>query len=279
MIEAPEARVIAAQITDTLQSRTVTDVIANTTPHKFAFFHGDPDTYAALLTGRIIEGAIAVGGMVQINFSGGTRFVLADGSRPRYITPGGKLPQKHQLLIAFDDESCLVFCVQMYGMLWAAAADDNLTHDYYLTALERPNLYSESFTEDYFNELTSDPALQKKSVKALLATEQRIPGLGNGVLQDMLLTAGIHPKRKISTLNANDISRLYRAVRLTADEMLRLGGRDTENDIFGNKGGYVTRLGAKALGEFCPVCGVGPVRREAYLGGNIYYCPECQPLP
>lgn|GEM_PF-2077218 len=30
--------------------------------------------------------------------------------------------------------------------------------------------------------------------KAFLATEQRIPGLGNGVLQDILWTARIHPK-------------------------------------------------------------------------------------
>lgn len=277
MIEAPEARVIAAQIAQILQGRTVADVIANTTPHKFAFFHGDPDGYAALLAGRTVERAEAVGGMVEVRFSGGAHFVFTDGSRPRYIAPGGKLPRKHQLLIAFDDESCLVFCVQMYGMLWASAAGETFVHDYYLAALERPNLYSTAFTEDYFNELAADPALQKKSVKALLATEQRIPGLGNGVLQDMLLTAGVHPKRKVFTLSENDISRLYRAVRRTADEMLRLGGRDTEGDLFGNKGGYVTRLGAKASGGLCPACGIGTVRREAYLGGTIYYCPECQP--
>lgn len=166
----------------------------------------------------------------------------------------------------------------MYGMLWAFADDGTFSHDYYLTARGRPDPYSETFTENYFRELAADPALQKKSVKAFLATEQRIPGLGNGVLQDMLLTAGVHPKRKVFTLSENNISRLYRAVRRTADEMLRLGGRDTEGDLFGNKGGYVTRLGAKASGGLCPACGIGAVRREAYLGGTIYYCPECQPL-
>lgn len=278
MIEAPEARVIATQIAETLTGRTVADLIANTTPHKFAFFHGDPEQYAALLAGRTVEGAEAVGGMVRIRFSGGASFVFTDGGRPKYIAPGAKLPLKHQLLIAFDDESCLVFCVQMYGMLWASTEDEPLAHDYYLTALERPNLYSESFTEEYFRKLAADPAMQKKSVKALLATGQRIPGLGNGVLQDMLLLAGIHPKCKVSTLTADDIGRLYRIMRQTAGEMLRLGGRDCESDLFGNSGGYAVRLGAKALGEPCPVCGKETVRREAYLGGNIYYCPECQPL-
>lgn len=278
MIEAPEARVIAVQIAETLNGRTVTDVIANTTPHKFAFFQGDPDAYSGLLAGRTVEGAEAVGGMVKICFSGGARLVFTDGARPKYVAPGGKLPQKHQLLIAFDDESCLVFCVQMYGMLWASAKDGAIAHEYYLTAVGRPNLYSEFFTGEYFARMAADPALQKKSVKALLATEQRIPGLGNGVLQDILLLAGLHPKRKVSTLTEDHIDRLYITLRQTADEMLRLGGRDTESDIFGNSGGYATRLGAKTLGEACPVCGKGTIRREAYLGGNIYYCPECQPL-
>ena len=27
----------------------------------------------------------------------------------------------------------------------------------------------------------------------------------------------------------------------------------------------------------CPACGSGLVR-EAYMGGNIYYCPVCQPI-
>jgi len=27
----------------------------------------------------------------------------------------------------------------------------------------------------------------------------------------------------------------------------------------------------------CPVCGAAIVR-QAYLGGNVYFCPVCQPL-
>jgi formamidopyrimidine-DNA glycosylase len=42
------------------------------------------------------------------------------------------------------------------------------------------------------------------SAKAFLATEQRIPGLGNGVLQDILFTAGIHPKRKMAAISEEE---------------------------------------------------------------------------
>jgi formamidopyrimidine-DNA glycosylase len=55
------------------------------------------------------------------------------------------------------------------------------------------------------------------------------------------------------------------------------GGRDTERTLFGKPGGYRTALSSKTLPHPCPACG-GRLKREAYLGGNIYFCPECQPL-
>ncbi len=94
------------------------------------------------------------------------------------------------------------------------------------------------------------------TAKAFLATEQRIPGLGNGVLQDILWTAKIHPKSIIA-------------------EMAALGGRDTERDLFGQWGGYKTILSKNTVGQPCPACG-SDIRKEAFLGRAIYYCEGCQ---
>ncbi len=55
----------------------------------------------------------------------------------------------------------------------------------------------------------------------------------------------------------------------------RRGGRDTETDLFGMKGGYASILSRNTVGTACPRCG-GTIAREAYLGGNVYYCPGCQ---
>ena len=59
--------------------------------------------------------------------------------------------------------------------------------------------------------------------------------------------------------------------------MTRAGGRDTEKDLYGQAGGYRTILSRNTLDKPCPVCG-GALIREAYLGGNIYFCPVCQPM-
>jgi formamidopyrimidine-DNA glycosylase len=70
---------------------------------------------------------------------------------------------------------------------------------------------------------------------------------------------------------------LFQSVKSTLVEMRDSGGRDTERDLFGKAGGYRTVLSSKTYAYPCPACGSG-LKREAYLGGNIYFCPECQPL-
>lgn len=57
--------------------------------------------------------------------------------------------------------------------------------------------------------------------------------------------------------------------------MTEAGGRDTERDLFGNPGGYKTALSANTVGAYCPACGEN-IKKEAYLGGSIYYCEGCQ---
>jgi len=54
-------------------------------------------------------------------------------------------------------------------------------------------------------------------------------------------------------------------------------GGNTEKDLFNNSGGYETILSKNTLRAPCPVCG-GVLVRQAFLGGNIYFCGVCQPL-
>lgn len=34
-------------------------------------------------------------------------------------------------------------------------------------------------------------------------------------------------------------------------------------------------LDSKTVGRPCPRCGT-PIEKAAYLGGAVYYCPQCQ---
>ncbi|MBS4535318.1 endonuclease VIII [Clostridium sp. D2Q-14] len=273
MIEIPEAIVLSHQIIETLHGKRIEDVIVNQTPHKFAWFFGDHRDYNSKLNSKIIEKTHAYGGFIEI-ILGDTKLLLGEGISLRYFIKGEKLPQRHQLLIQFDDKSVLVATIQMYGGIWCFEGEefDNI---YYQLAKEKPSPLSEEFDFKYYKNIILDESLQKKSVKAVLATEQRIPGLGNGVLQDILFNAKVHPKRKVITLSDEEIERLYHAIKFTLREMVINGGRDTEKDLFGCSGGYVTKLSRKTLKEPCMACG-GNIIKKAYMGGSIYYCEGCQ---
>ena len=107
------------------------------------------------------------------------------------------------------------------------------------------------------------------------ATEQRIPGLGNGVLQDILWDAGIDPRFDMREASETDFMMLYTSVKKILKEMCEQGGRDTEKDLFGQKGKYITQLSKNTLFEPCIKCG-HEIHKANFLGGTVYYCEHCQ---
>ncbi|MCL2548753.1 MAG: endonuclease VIII [Symbiobacteriaceae bacterium] len=273
MIELPEASVLADQSRQTLVGKTIHSAVANSSPHGFAWYTGDPALYSDLLQGKTITAAQGFGGRLDLSIEELT-FSFNDGVNLRYLAAGAKLPPKHQLLIQFTDGDYLVGTVQMYGGLSLFPAGSNESM-YYLVAIEKPSPFSDDFDAAYFDTLWQS-VKPNLSVKAFLATEQRIPGLGNGVLQDILFNAGIHPKRKLQSIDEAGKEALYNSVRKTLVAMRDQGGRDTEKDLWGQEGGYQSILSRKTLAFPCRVCGSN-LKREAYLGGNIYFCPTCQP--
>lgn len=274
-MEIPESCTLADQLKQTVTGKTVHRVIANQSPHKFAWFFGDPAAYSALLCGKRVGTAQPQGGNVELCLED-ARLLFQDGVNLRYLSPEEPPPKKHQLYLEFSDGSALVSTVQMYGGLAAFLAGQN-DNPYYLVAKEKPSPLSQVFDEAYFYSLLGTANLQKLSAKAFLATEQRIPGLGNGVLQDILFTARVHPKRKMSTFSDLKLAALYQAVKSVLSQMALHGGRDTERDLFGCPGGYKTILSKNTAGKPCPVCG-GEIQKQSYLGGSVYVCPHCQPL-
>ncbi len=275
MIEIPEALELSRQIRENITGKRIMNVISAQSPHKFAGYFGDPDKYHDLLSGKIIGDAKGVGGMVEITAEDAI-ILLGDGVAVKYHGENEKRPQKHQLLIEFDDFTALTASVQMYGGLWCFR-DGTFDNQYYSIAKVKPSVLSGQFDEEHFDKIVSATENAGLSAKALLATEQRIPGLGNGVLQDILYNAEIHPRKKVRTFSPEDKKKLFLSVKNTLAEMTFQGGRDTEKDLFGCSGGYKTKLSKNTVDKPCLICG-DIIRKEAYLGGSIYYCPTCQKL-
>jgi len=273
MLEIPEAAVIASQLDIRLRGKKIRRIIAASSPHKFAWFTSDPKHYEEELLWKEVNSVKPVCGMIEIDFDG-AGLVFSDGANLKLFEQGEKLPNKHQLLLEFDDASVLTASVLMYGGI-SLFTDNTYDNVYYLNSRLKPSPLSDAFDRPYFEGLFKKVS-GSLNLKAFLATEQRIPGLGNGTLQDILFEAGMHPKKKVETLTENDKDVLYKALKGTLAMMYKQGGRDVETDAFGKAGRYVTKVGKNTVGHNCLRCGNGMITKESYMGGSIYYCDSCQ---
>lgn len=272
MLEFPEVLNISEQLRNNIVGKRVKMALPPTKVHKFCWYNGDPTEYNDAIKNCEIVSVEGFGIFVEIVFDNGYKLCFNDGVNVRIIN-NDEIPKVYQLLIELNDNSSVVFTVAMYGGI--ILHNDNYDNEYYIKSRKSIAPLSSEF-EGFYRKIFAE-SKPNLSVKAFLATEQRFPGIGNGVLQDILFEAEINPKRKISTLSDSEKDNLLSCINSVLKEMIQKGGRDTEKDIFGHKGGYKVQMSKNSLGTGCPKCG-NEIVKETYLGGSIYYCPLCQPL-
>lgn len=100
--------------------------------------------------------------------------------------------------------------------------------------------------------------------------------VGNRDADESLWQAGIAPRRLASSLTADEVVRLDRAIQAVLDEGLRMRG--TQRDLFGVQGQAKHRRNVFGrAGAPCPRCAT-PVSHQRIGGRNTYWCSSCQPL-
>ena len=117
---------------------------------------------------------------------------------------------------------------------------------------------------------------ESHTLKRALTDPRLFDGIGNAYSDEILHAARLSPLRLTTQLTADEVERLFRAVRDTlVTWMERL--RTQMGDAFPEK---VTafREGMAVHGRFrkpCPVCG-SPVQRIRYAENEVNYCATCQ---
>lgn len=275
MIELPEAVVIARQMALDLIGKRIAAAVAGQSPHKFAFFTGEPESYATILPGKTLGAARDNGRLIMLPVEPGYTLVLGEGGeRILYHRNAATLPTKHQLWLQFDDGSHLTVSVQGWGAAMLLTPEQLAVHPwvpaYRLSPLEP------AFTLEHFLGLWDQPAPDDKTfVKEFIISKPGVWGVGNGYLQDILYRGRIHPRRRARDVSEEERRTLYANIRFTLQQAVDLGGRDTELDLYGQPGRYVKLLDARSVGQPCIYCGT-PIEKASFLGGAIYTCPTCQ---
>jgi formamidopyrimidine-DNA glycosylase len=275
MIELPEALTIARQLTAEVAGKKIAEAVRGNSPHKFAFYSGAPEEYARILKGRTVGEAWGRGSFIVVRMGAAHVLLLGCGGEKILYHPGAEtVPGRHQLLLRFTDATFLSVTVSGWGFVQLLTEKDLAAHPHAGKAGVSP--LSDGFTWRYFDGLfetaAGDPG---RSVKAFMISKPGISGIGNGCLQDILFAAGIHPKRRLESMEKKDRRILYNATRSVMGEMTEKSGRDTEVDLYGNPGGYAKILASSSAGEPCTACGT-KIEKIAFLGGASYFCPKCQ---
>jgi formamidopyrimidine-DNA glycosylase len=284
MIELPEAIFISSQINENLIGKVVDKVIKDQNPHKFAFPMKDSDQigseyvpadFQKILKGKAIKKSWSDSNIIFVQL--GSDYLLSlgcGGENIIYHENDDSIPKKHQLLIEFTDNTFLTVTISGWGEVRLMKVNEVDKHPH--IDKNKIDPLSKNFTLTKFYEMIEQlPENKKCSAKKFYITDPGLRGIGNGVIQDIFFLAKIHPKREMKTLSQKERKTLYETTRTELQKMVRLGGRDSEKDLFGNNGGYQKVMHSKSKGTPCPECQT-PITKQQYLGGSIYVCPTCQ---
>lgn len=184
-----------------------------------------------------------------------------------------KDPEKFvRAVIHLDDSTNIYFRdPRKFGIMWLVDDEDSVG------AKLGPEALGEEFSAKLLVERLKN---RKAPIKALLCDQGLIAGIGNMYADEALFTAKIHPMRAGGSLTAEEVKRLYKAIR----EVLRAGINDkgASTDTYfrpsGKKGSAHSQFRvAHRRGENCPLCGT-PLERVVVRNRGSYFCPKCQPL-
>jgi formamidopyrimidine-DNA glycosylase len=277
-IEMPEATILARQMQAELPGKTVTgfDLRASESFQRMGFVNKDPADFGRLV-GQTLESVTSRGNTIRVRLSGRQNLILSPeyGGEVFYSKSDRSLPAKYHLRLELDDGSVLTVRLLGMGGIYACR-DDGLEEHYmmrrdFFSDVPEPN--EERLTAASFAGQLGGLGRQLKMV--LVGKDAVVVGLSNAGFQDIIYRAGLHPKRKASELSPDEQRALYDAMRLVVGERLRLGGKATFRDLYGEPGRYEPAMGPSMKGKACPACG-SPIEKIAHGGGEVFICPTCQ---
>ena len=131
-----------------------------------------------------------------------------------------------------------------------------------------PDLTSPAFT---LEALTDFLQRRKKSpIKAVLLMQERFPGVGNWLADEILWWARIHPATRSGEISQDTVRTLWRVIRRLCREAIRQIDKD-----WNYPASWLFRHRWKPGGK-CPRCRTS-LDRATIGGRTTCWCPRCQP--
>ena len=117
---------------------------------------------------------------------------------------------------------------------------------------------------------------KKEPIKSALLDQSIITGLGNIYADEVCFMSRLHPNKKASACNDEELERIITSSKQVLEKAITLGGTTLKSFVSSHA---VTGLFQNELlvhtKETCPICHEKIVKIR--VGGRgTYYCPNCQ---
>ena len=122
----------------------------------------------------------------------------------------------------------------------------------------------DAFSEGLF-ELVQTRLPSKGSIKGVLLNQNVVAGLGNMLVDEILIRSAVDPRRDISSLSGPKIRKVFRTIDVVLPELLERGGS--------HMGDLAADL--RVPGSRCPYDG-HELARGTIAGRTTYWCPHHQ---
>lgn len=190
-----------------------TRVIEVFTHDRAKIFRGtDPATVRTALKGARFVDSEARAKQMLFRFSGGAWLGVHLGmSGELRAEPRDYVPQKHDHLVLVTARHALVFTdPRMFGRVQFHVGTEPPG---WWTKIA-PALLSDQFTAEAVAAFLHRRA--RAPIKAVLLMQERFPGVGNWMADEILWRAAIHPRRRAGTLKPAEVKTLWRECRRVA---------------------------------------------------------------
>lgn len=180
---------------------------------------------AACLTNTNLLSSSAAAKQMLFHFSGDAWLGIHLGMTGKLtVQPAKFVPRKHDHLVLRQRNRSLVFSDhRMFGSVQFSTGPSAPN---WWTSIA-PAILSDAFTTDAVTAFLHRRA--RSPIKAVLLMQERFPGIGNWMADEILWRATIHPKQLAGTLSPLQIKTLHRECRWVCRQALKIIGGESDS--------------------------------------------------
>lgn len=270
MPELPEVETIKRQLNSRLKGKKISRV--DVFLPKFVKY--PLEKFKEIVEGSKIKKVSRRAKLIIIELDSGYFLIIHLKLTGQLIYNGEKSKHTH-LIYYFSDDGCLIHNdLRQFGFVKVIPKKE--IDDFLAKEKLGPEPLEKSFTLKLFSELLKRRKGGK--IKQVLMDQKFVSGIGNLYSDEILFFAGVLPTRKVSSLNKEEIKKIYQGIKKILPLAIKRRGSSPDSylDAEGKKGSYLSLVKVyQREGKPCLKCGA-KIQRLKMAGRSAHYCPECQ---